>query len=234
MLEREWVSLGEKRARRLKRVCRGLALGAIGAALVLSDRALYHLFEYPQTEPTWWHQTLKQVGYLPVWVGVALTLLIVDALTRGRSSQLQVAPSWPPRPIHHRAGLVLLAAACSGLAAEVMKLFARRLRPNALDGLYVFRPFWDQPLSSSGVGFPSSHTAVAFGGAVMLGLLLPRIRWFMLILALGCGVSRMLAGAHFASDVYIGALLGAWIALAFYRAGQGPRRGPAGGLVWRR
>jgi membrane-associated phospholipid phosphatase len=47
---------------------------------------------------------------------------------------------------------------------------------------------------------------VAFGGAAMLAYCYPRTRWVWFTLAAGCGLTRVLARAHFLSDVVVGAL----------------------------
>jgi membrane-associated phospholipid phosphatase len=47
---------------------------------------------------------------------------------------------------------------------------------------------------------------VAFGAAWMLSYLFPRARWVWITLAAGCGLSRVLAQAHFVSDVVVAAL----------------------------
>src|SRR5690606_5099200 len=84
------------------------------------------------------------------------------------------------------------------------------LRP----GFYHFRGLFDGFIHpTSGLGFPSSHAAVAFAGSLMLAVFLPRARTLLIILAACCGITRMLTGAHFASDVFAGALLG-WASAA--------------------
>ncbi|NQX96213.1 MAG: phosphatase PAP2 family protein, partial [Erythrobacter sp.] len=60
------------------------------------------------------------------------------------------------------------------------------------------------------LAFPSSHAAVAFGGCLMMAYFMPRARIFLILLAIGCGISRMLVGAHFATDVYVAGLIGWW------------------------
>lgn len=109
-----------------------------------------------------------------------------------------------------RAVFVLLVPGAAGFAAELLKPIARRMRPEHLDGWYAFKPwppegpfnlaFW----SGSGLGLASSHAAVAFGGALAAGLLLPRWRTPLLILATLCAASRVAVGAHFLSDVVAG------------------------------
>lgn len=44
---------------------------------------------------------------------------------------------------------------------------------------------------------------------------MPRFRWAFLLLALVIGVSRVIVGAHYPSDVAAGLLLGLWTAMAF-------------------
>lgn len=109
-----------------------------------------------------------------------------------------------------RAVFVLLVPGAAGLAAELLKPIARRMRPEHLDGWYAFKPLPNEgPLSlafwnGSGLGLASSHAAVAFGGALAAGLLLPRWRIPLLILATLCAASRVAVGAHFLSDVVAG------------------------------
>lgn len=89
----------------------------------------------------------------------------------------------------------MLSPALSGGLAEILKLTFRRERPSEL-GAYVFRSLSDRPWSSSGLGLPSSHAAVAFGGSMALMILFPRLRWPALVMAMG------------PTDIYLGALVG--------------------------
>lgn len=192
-------------------------LTAIAVLAMVFDLAVWRIGRAPGAEEAEWYQALRQIGYLPTWITVGIVVWLLDRRA-GRT------------PAHHRAGLIALSPALAGLLAAMLKPLCRRLRPEAADGLYAFRPIWEDTLSGSGIGLPSGHTATAFGGAVMVGLLWPAVRWPMWLLAAGCGVTRLLAGAHFLSDVVVAAMLGSAMAIALFRTGEGPRTGPAGGL----
>jgi membrane-associated phospholipid phosphatase len=62
---------------------------------------------------------------------------------------------------------------------------------------------------------------VAFGAAFMLAYLFPRARWVWFALAAGCGITRVLARAHFVSDVVVAAVAAlATTALLWRRFGR--------------
>lgn len=155
-------------------------------------------------------------GFGRIWIWVLIALVLI-----GRD--------WPkPDTDKVRTGLrraVFLFAppAVAGLAAEILKVLVRRMRPEHADGFYRFKPlaestslfspdFWN----ATGLSMASSHAAVAFGGALAAGILWPRARWWLLALAALTAFSRILVGAHFVSDVYVGATLGALACAAFY------------------
>lgn len=125
-------------------------------------------------------------------------------------------------------------AACSwgaGLVADLVKMGIARTRPHRFDlsTTDVLATFdrW-LPLWTSGHGdrsFPSAHTATAFGLAIGLAAILPRGRKLFLVFASLCALQRVQSGAHYLSDVCVGAAVGwtwaaccldgTWIARAF-------------------
>ena len=109
---------------------------------------------------------------------------------------------------------VAVAALGAGMVANLVKLTIGRARPHAanLDQAGFIDTFggW-LPLAAGGSAmqsFPSAHTATAVGLALGLAMLYPRGRLLFWILAAGVAAQRMAVGAHYASDVLVGAAVG--------------------------
>jgi membrane-associated phospholipid phosphatase len=156
---------------------------------------------------------LRIQGFLPTWIVVGVALVLVDwplRSTRGR---------WAP---FRRGALVLGSAALSGALGELLKIVIRRQRPGQSAGEYLFRDWADRPLSTAGLGLPSSHVVVAFGALAMLALLFPRARPVCYLLAAGCAFSRVAAHAHFVSDVTLAAIVGIATAGLLFRRFPAP------------
>lgn len=165
-----------------------------------------------------WGRLLRVMGYLPTWVFAAAALVLHDwpLRTAGR-----VMPAF-------RRGLLLLGGvAAGGIAAELLKLVFRRERPRAHEGEYFFRTFADRPFHSGGLALPSSHAMVAFAAAAVLARLFPRARVVWYLLAIGCGLTRVAAQAHFLSDVVV-AGVAAWLVVAAIWRWKGPTDIPDG------
>lgn len=110
----------------------------------------------------------------------------------------------------------------AGLVANLVKMSIMRLRPRHFDlasDVWASFGHW-LPLTgagSAGQSFPSGHAATAFGLATVLAWLYPRGRWFFFSLAVLVAVQRMACGAHFLSDVLVGAGLGVGLGILFTR-----------------
>ncbi len=90
------------------------------------------------------------------------------------------------------------------------KSFKRNRPPDAIPGYRsVIQP-------SDKFSFPSGHTSAAFLMLTLLASLFPFIFWIMLPWAVCVGISRVMLGVHFPTDILAGATLGSsvsWIAL---------------------
>ncbi|CAK7258484.1 Membrane-associated phospholipid phosphatase [Shinella sp. WSC3-e] len=104
---------------------------------------------------------------------------------------------------------------------HLFKLIVGRARPELFAelGAYSLTPFAYDNLYAS---FPSGHSAAAGSFFGAFSMLAPRLRPLFLLGALAIGISRVIVGAHYPSDVAAGLLLGLWaaIATAFFFAGR--------------
>ncbi|MFT4974843.1 MAG: membrane-associated phospholipid phosphatase [Myxococcota bacterium] len=164
-------------------------VAAVGAAHLLDPWGLG--LHNPDARSHDWHRLLRVCGSLLTWLAVGLGLWLHDRSGR-------------------RAGMLVLSASLSGLAAEVLKVVLRRVRPVSVWEGYAFEPWAGEWWSTAGLGLPSSHAAVAFGAGWAMVRLSPRGGWVVLALAVGCGLTRVIDRAHFISDVVMAACV-AWV-----------------------
>jgi membrane-associated phospholipid phosphatase len=100
---------------------------------------------------------------------------------------------------------------CSVLSASVvagvLKIIFGRARPIFFEALGQtgFYPInFDWAFNS----MPSGHATASFAGLVMLGMLFPKIKWATWTIAIIIGVSRVCYGAHWPTDIILGAFIG--------------------------
>jgi membrane-associated phospholipid phosphatase len=201
--------------REQNRAAGAAALAAlITAAALALDPWVWRHVEYSGVYDKDWGRLLRVFGSLVLWFPLALAVW----LERRARGSLQAGRAW----------LLFWGPTVSGGVAELLKMLFRRERPGLHDGMTVFRAFSDRPFNTSALGMPSSHAMVAFGGAVVLARLFPGAAPLAYVLAAGCAMTRILARAHFASDVVVGALAG-WAvgALLWKRFGTHASSNPA-------
>lgn len=188
--------------RRHRLVVGGLVASGLLLAAHWFDPLVLHVVPENRASARDWARALRVLGYAPSWLVLAIAFVLLD----------WDGDRW------RRGLLIVFGTKLSGLLADGMKLLIRRERPPDDDALhllevwpgYVFRAFSETPLSSAGLGMPSSHAAVAFGGMFMLCYLHPRASLVWIVLALGTGLTRILAEAHYVSDVVLAGIIG-WI-----------------------
>ncbi|MFN9368389.1 MAG: phosphatase PAP2 family protein [Planctomycetia bacterium] len=139
------------------------------------------------------------------------------------------------------------AAYAGGIAANVIKAMVARVRPRAADFVDlpgVMATFGDgalalaDPGSSDLASFPSGHAATAAGLAAALAWRYPHGGWFFAAIAALSGLQRIVASAHYPSDVCCGAALGLLMAAACLsviprsrpRSGSGMASGMTSGM----
>ncbi|MFC3073952.1 phosphatase PAP2 family protein [Shinella pollutisoli] len=154
------------------------------------------------------------------WMIYGSGLLVIVAYVLGRASRSATVAGRARTGLRLSLYFFLTIGATSALV-HLAKLVVGRARPALLSerGAYDLTPLSFDTLFQS---FPSGHSAAvgAFFGA--FSMLVPGLRPLFLAGALTIGVSRVVVGAHYPSDVAAGLLLGLWtaIAAAFLFAGR--------------
>lgn len=112
---------------------------------------------------------------------------------------------------NNNAFLILYSVLATGIVVKFLKIIIGRARPvffEALDMTGFFPPSFDWAFNS----MPSGHTAVSFAGLVMMGMLAPKYKSLTWSLAVLVALSRVAVGAHWPSDVLVGAFVGMVVA----------------------
>ena len=110
-------------------------------------------------------------------------------------------------------------------ASTFIKGLVERERPPHTGGVEA-EALIHPPASPS---FPSGHATTAFATAVVVAILMPRLRWPALAIATLVAVSRPYLGVHFWLDVLAGAALGTLVGVATALAARRLAR-----VQWRR
>lgn len=194
-----YLSPLEHRAARRRTALRWCAALLFFALLCVFDEPLWAVLRFDpekRLEGKDWWQVLRQTGTLWPWLLVGTCLWLHDARQARTSTDFDRAGAG------HRGVMVVLGAALGGGLTEALKGIVKRGRP-AGDGHYHFG--WTNHVDAYGLA--SSHTGVAFGGAIMLGWFFPAVRVPLLLLACGTAMTRLAVGAHYASDVWAAVML---------------------------
>lgn len=132
---------------------------------------------------------------------------------------------WTMDPLRRQHLLDLGAAMLvTGAGVQLLKMCTGRPRPSMGDPLGFIGPFGAYPLyddhapqaawafwlhgASKLWSFPSSHTAFAMVASVFLATLYPRLKWLAAGAVIIVGFGRLNSGAHYPSDVIVGAGIG--------------------------
>ncbi|MEO1971358.1 MAG: phosphatase PAP2 family protein [Pirellulaceae bacterium] len=144
--------------------------------------------------------------------GVAFILLAISVLDRrGWSNVARIAACAYLPGLVASAGKLLIARrrpTVANLDDSVLASFAGWIPVIRTDG---FSEAFDHAMQS----FPSGHTATAVGLAIGLSYAYPRGRYLFPLFAVLAGLQRVVAGAHFPSDVFAGAAVACLLAPLF-------------------
>ena len=147
-----------------------------------------------------------------VWLVVSFFVLCVFYMQKFlRSKEKNFFSNIYGRVKNSYAFMVFASVFLASFVGIILKVLIGRARPvfyEALNmtGFYPFARDW------AFHSMPSGHTMASFAGLVMIGMLVPRAKWFTWTLAIIIGVSRVCVGAHWPSDVILGAFIGVFAA----------------------
>ena len=107
--------------------------------------------------------------------------------------------------------LIFCSVLSAGIVVKILMIFIGRARPVFFEALGM-SGFYPPSLDWAFNSMPSGHTTVTFAGLVMIGMLAPKYKPWTWTLAILVGLSRVAYGAHWPSDVLLGAFIGMVIA----------------------
>jgi len=169
------------------------AFGVVAGTLIATDRPALRLFDTDLGEsPSERDRLPQRISFL----GDGRTLLVASALPA----------LWGGKHGRQATAKALKALATTTVAVTAVKYLVGKERPSRAAGRVRYR--------GPGLGdasFPSGHTAAAFAVATVMAHEYPRYRYLFWGIATAVGVARIQSAAHFPSDVWVGAGLGAYM-----------------------
>jgi lipid A 4'-phosphatase len=150
--------------------------------------------------------------------GLAMPYLILSAiafavLRWGGNLPLLATRAKRMRTAAHIPALLFFAVAAAGVLVDVIKVVVGRPRPKLLFAAGDYEFSWIG-LSADHWSFPSGHAATAAALATALWCLWPQPLLFYVVGAALVAMSRVVTGAHYLSDVVMGAFIGVVVARA--------------------
>ena len=199
--------------RRLLFVVIGLAIAGI-AALALDIPVTLFLKAKPLHKELARILNLAEIG----GHGTGAAMILIGALVIAR-------PNWRRFSDRLLALRLIGGTYLGGLIVDIFKLLIPRVRPHSamLESSSQAMDTFGRQLLEAGshsrsalMSFPSGHAAVAFGLAASLSWYFPAGRPAFIALAILASLQRLFSGAHYLSDICIGAglgLVGAWLCM---------------------
>lgn len=142
------------------------------------------------------------------WIVISFLIVVIFYIRKLIQTKTKVNLLEAYHMVRRSYAFWVFCSVCSAaVIGGIIKILVGRMRPIFYEALNTtgFFPFAKDWAFHS---MPSGHTLASFAGLVMIGMLAPRGRWFFLPLAVIIGVSRVCAGAHWPSDVIVGAFIG--------------------------
>jgi membrane-associated phospholipid phosphatase len=169
------------------------------------DCGLWRIFDYVFDAKIW--LALTAILLLVVYIKKSLDLGVKYKNTNSKFSISVLFKDFMGKVRTNYAFLIFSSVLSAGVIAKIIKICVGRFRPVFFEafGMTGFRPF---SLEWAFNSMPSGHTTATFAGLIMAGMLAPKIKPVTWTLAIIVGLSRVAAGAHWPTDVILGAFIG--------------------------
>lgn len=169
------------------------------------DCGLWRIFDYVFDAKIW--LALTAILLLVVYIKKSLDLGVKYKNTNSKFSISVLFKDFMGKVRTNYAFLIFSSVLSAGVIAKIIKICVGRFRPVFFEafGMTGFRPF---SLEWAFNSMPSGHTTATFAGLIMAGMLSPKIKQVTWTLAIIVGLSRVAAGAHWPTDVILGAFIG--------------------------
>lgn len=200
-----------------------ITLALIGAGVLGLDKFIYLAINNPECNP-WFMDgnfscncafIIGKIFSTKIWLLITGVLLFVVFVkksqdsgiryknTRSRFSFFVLIKDFMSKVRTNYAFLIFSSVVLAAVTTGVLKVLIGRPRPMMLSA--SFNQFiFDWAFNS----MPSGHTAATFAGLVMAGMLAPKIKPITWTVAIIVGLSRIYIGAHWPTDVILGAFIG--------------------------
>jgi membrane-associated phospholipid phosphatase len=192
----------------------GLAALLLGLAWLVDERAARAVRALPRTVVKVF-DIVTRIGESGWLFAVFILIAAAAAMLAARADRPRLRAGFTV--LSARAFYIVVVLAASGLMSQIVKRVVGRARPKLLDTAGVFH-FDGFSIHATLASFPSGHATTAFAVATALALFLPRWQAPLFITAAAVGLSRVVVGAHYPSDVLGGVAVGTLVAIAVARA----------------
>lgn len=205
-----------------------IALGSLATGLLVAGGIWF--LDYPLLTGLrwldgWFWQGLTMFGAPKFWLVASLLVFLYKVWTTGvfgkKAGDFIRFVISGKQPLLTASAVVFSSVLTASVISEIIKFIVGRLRPVFYESMGK-TGFFNFSVDDMLASLPSGHAAASFAALVAIGLMFPRAKRYVWAAAIVLALSRVIVGAHFPSDVILGAFIGMFIAdmtyMAFKRA----------------